>query len=517
MTQVSLASHGCRAKNPNARHFGAPNERCLPQRQADGSRQPPRRNRITHGCPRDAVAATGPHGCPSHSGLHQTTMADTKGMFDTQEIQPVKKQHTEFELEMLAIKRKMRERSEERVAHSQKYMQSNPAVTQIIADFFEAALTEQPADFYVFARDHFLGQMRPREPETFDVDTATMEAEILDIMELKAALDACGEDTAGYEAGTGGAIGQRAVGGLRGGSRRRRRRPSTRLSHGRRPLSSQSGHHLVPRRPRLEGSAAGLRRTCGEETASRATEDAVRAGEGPRIAPFACFRCGLRRAERVQGPAPAPLEGEDIFVSDEDPNAKRPRITQGRIDAGASRHEWFEHDGLHCTSFGAVGEACTRCVGGAAVVCVAGADRAGAARRTAFSLKRRSRSSCACSSTMSGGHARRPARRDAHWCGRQRPRRHHTDVRLRLDLYGRRRPRGSGSAPSPTPRAVGAAIDERRGARAADLTFVNPLRLLLGDREPQTLLSSGPSLRAARMALTRSSVASSSCGYLWPP
>ena len=119
-------------------------------------------------------------------------MADTKGMFDTQEIQPVKKQHTELELEMLAIKRKMRERSEERVAHSQKYMQSNPAVTQIIADFFEAALTEQPADFYVFARDHFLGQMRPREPETFDVDTATMEAEILDIMELKAALDACG-------------------------------------------------------------------------------------------------------------------------------------------------------------------------------------------------------------------------------------------------------------------------------------------------------------------------------------
>ena len=124
-------------------------------------------------------------------------MADTKGMFDTQEIQPVKKQHTELELEMLAIKRKMRERSEERVAHSQKYMQSNPEVTQLIADFFEAALTEQPADFYVFARDHFLGQMRPREPETFDVDTATMEAEILDIMELKAALEACGEDIVG--------------------------------------------------------------------------------------------------------------------------------------------------------------------------------------------------------------------------------------------------------------------------------------------------------------------------------
>ena len=119
-------------------------------------------------------------------------MADTKGMFDTQEIQPVKKQHTELELEMLAIKRKMRERSEERVAHSQKYMQSNPQVTQLIADFFEAALTEQPADFYVFARDHFLGQMRPREPETFDVDTATMEAEILDIMELKEALEAAG-------------------------------------------------------------------------------------------------------------------------------------------------------------------------------------------------------------------------------------------------------------------------------------------------------------------------------------
>ena len=60
-------------------------------------------------------------------------MADTKGMFDTQEIQPVKKQHTELELEMLAIKRKMRERSEERVAHSQKYMQSNPQVTQLIS------------------------------------------------------------------------------------------------------------------------------------------------------------------------------------------------------------------------------------------------------------------------------------------------------------------------------------------------------------------------------------------------
>ena len=44
--------------------------------------------------------------------------APVQGMFDTQEIQPVKKQHTELELEMLAIKRKMRERSEERVAHS---------------------------------------------------------------------------------------------------------------------------------------------------------------------------------------------------------------------------------------------------------------------------------------------------------------------------------------------------------------------------------------------------------------
>ena len=77
-------------------------------------------------------------------------------------------------------------------------------------------------------------------------------------------------------------------------------------------------------------------------------------------------RSGYGALGAVQGPAPAPLEGEDIFVSDEDPNAKRPRITQGRIDAGASRHEWFEHDGLHATSFGAVGEACTRCVGGAA-------------------------------------------------------------------------------------------------------------------------------------------------------
>ena len=78
--------------------------------------------------------------------------APVQGMFDTQDIQPVKKQHTELELEMLAIKRKMRERSEERVAHSQAYMQNNPQVTTLIADFFEAALTEQPADFYVFAR-----------------------------------------------------------------------------------------------------------------------------------------------------------------------------------------------------------------------------------------------------------------------------------------------------------------------------------------------------------------------------
>ena len=41
--------------------------------------------------------------------------------------------------------------------------------------------------------------------------------------------------------------------------------------------------------------------------------------------------------------------------------------------------------------------------------------------------------------------------------------------------------------------------------------------LLLRDGQAPDALSSGPSLRAARMALTRSSVASSSCGYLWPP
>ena len=41
-------------------------------------------------------------------------------------------------------------------------------MTQLIADFFEAALTEQPADFYVFARDHFLGQkMRPLRARDF--------------------------------------------------------------------------------------------------------------------------------------------------------------------------------------------------------------------------------------------------------------------------------------------------------------------------------------------------------------
>ena len=187
---MSCQSHDTYAQqNPHAtilERSSAPNRALVCHKdEADGSRQPPRRNRIT----RDAVAATGPHGYWSGLPQYQTTMADTKGMFDTQEIQPVKKQHTELELEMLAIQRKMRERSEERVAHSQAYMQSNPEVTTLIADFFEAALTEQPADFYVFARDHFLGQMRPREPETFDVDTATMEAEILDIMELKAALE----------------------------------------------------------------------------------------------------------------------------------------------------------------------------------------------------------------------------------------------------------------------------------------------------------------------------------------
>ena len=88
----------------------------------------------------------------------------------------------------------------------------------------------------------------------------------------------------------------------------------------------------------------------------------------PELPPLPVLDSGYGALSAVQGPAPAPLEGEDIFVSDEDPNAKRPRITQGRIDAGASRNEWFEHDGLHCTSFGSIGEACTRCVGGAAVV-----------------------------------------------------------------------------------------------------------------------------------------------------
>jgi hypothetical protein len=314
-------------------------------------------------------------------------MADTKGMFDTQEIQPVKKQHTELELEMLAIKRKMRERSEERVAHSQKYMQSNPAVTQIIADFFEAALTEQPADFYVFARDHFLGQMRPREPETFDVDTATMEAEILDIMELKEALDACGEDTAGTKP----ELVERLVNARWAAYEAAQPAPAPAPVDPITPMvDARSPVRAVIISCHDDHDSKDLRRACGVLVARRPhlarPKTQYVLAKDPELPPLPVLDAGYGALSAVQGPAPAPLEGEDIFVSEEDPNAKRPRITQGRIDAGASRHEWFEHDGLHCTSFGSIGEACTRCVGGAAVVCVAGPDRAGAARRTAFSL-----------------------------------------------------------------------------------------------------------------------------------
>ena len=60
-------------------------------------------------------------------------------------------------------------------------------MTTLIADFFEGA-HRVTRGLLRFARDHF-GTVGAGA-ETFDVDTATMEAEILDIMELKAALEA---------------------------------------------------------------------------------------------------------------------------------------------------------------------------------------------------------------------------------------------------------------------------------------------------------------------------------------
>ena len=68
-------------------------------------------------------------------------------------------------------------------------------------------------------------------------------------------------------------------------------------------------------------------------------------------------------------------------------------------------------------------------------------------------------------------------------------------------------------------RGGGAAVDARRGWREPRDPNIcrHSASLLAETAKPQAFLSSGPSLRAARMALTRSSVASSSCGYLWPP
>ena len=272
-------------------------------------------------------------GCPG------TQQMAHRGMFDTQEVRPVPKtclgdnlapERTELELEMLAIKRDMRQRSEKLVARSQAYMRDHPEVTELVADFFEAAVSLRPPNVYVFARDHFF-QPAPVDDDDDEGEGSPVKPP-LDLRDaMRCVMLACHD------------------------------------GHDVMDLMKACGV-LVARRPHL--ARPKTQYVLGKDEALEPLP-ALDAGYG-----------GLTTA--VAGPAPAPLEGEDLFLGEE----ARARIAPGRIIMGAARHEWFEHDGHHATSFASVGEACTRCVGGAAVLCVAGSERAGAARRTAFALDR---------------------------------------------------------------------------------------------------------------------------------
>ena len=143
-----------------------------------------------------------------------------------------------------------------------------------------------------------------------------MEAEILDIMELKEALEA-------WRKARRSAIGGRsaAIEASRRRSQRRRRRPSTPLLPWSTPLSvraiiischgdrdskdlRRAGGVLVARRPHL----------------ARPKTQYVLAKD-PELPPLPVL--GRATALSAPGAGAAPLEGEDIFVSEEDPNAKQ--------------------------------------------------------------------------------------------------------------------------------------------------------------------------------------------------
>ena len=137
---------------------------------------------------------------------------------------------------------------------------------------------------------------------------------------------------------------------------------------------------------------------------------------------------------------------------------KRPRITQGRTTR-APRHEWFEHGGLHCTSFGPSARR-TRCV---------------EARRSSASRVRSGRRRAAGGVFTRAGAAAVVARAATRWGSRdaQLPRRasvrtttatiSYSDV-LRADLHGLATSRTKQRPP--TPRAHGTTVDEEgRGSR----------------------------------------------------
>ncbi|KAH8065480.1 hypothetical protein JL721_8234 [Aureococcus anophagefferens] len=62
---------------------------------------------------------------------------------------------TQVEIEVMNLKRRLRQRQEELVAKDAAYMAMHPEYPEMVGDFLQAALAAKPKNVYAFARNHF--------------------------------------------------------------------------------------------------------------------------------------------------------------------------------------------------------------------------------------------------------------------------------------------------------------------------------------------------------------------------
>ena len=203
---------------------------------------------------------------------------------------------------MLAIKRKMRERSEERVAHSQKYMQSNARGDSNNSGLLRGGFVRTTRGLLRLRARPFSGTDRPREPERSSMLIPRPWKPRFWISWSSRRPGTGGEDIVGTKP----ELVERLVNARWAAYEAAQPAPAPAPVDITPMVDARSPVRAVIISCHDDHDSKDLRRGCGVLVARRPhlarPKTQYVLAKDPELPPFACFRFRLRRAERGPGP-----------------------------------------------------------------------------------------------------------------------------------------------------------------------------------------------------------------------